>query len=215
MSLWRYGLSSTPTPAERKSIITPQRAQILYDATAKVASSVNVFRQAASSFGYLGDPWKIVSNAMDPIEQVLQALMRELSLERHAGPFPAQAHDVPPDAKWFSDVRALARESDNGMTMSMARIAPTARTLMADAKGLADMLLVVYQEGIAERLPVPLMSALKSAVGVLDAFADLELFPSEVERIRSEVAGLLVFAKAFGRPEATALEAAREALKSL
>jgi hypothetical protein len=109
----------------------------------------------------------------------------------------------------------LARESDNGMTMSMARIAPTARTLMADAKGLADMLLVVYQEGIAERLPVPLMSALKSAVGVLDAFADLELFPSEVERIRNEVAGLLAFAKAFGRPEATALEAAREALKSV
>jgi len=40
------------------------------------------------------------------------------------------------------------------------------------------------------RLPIPLLSALKSSVGVLDRFCDLELLERELVRVKREVAQL-------------------------
>lgn len=40
-------------------------------------------------------------DAIVPVEEVLRILLRELSLQRHAGPYPAQPHDVAPDMKWL------------------------------------------------------------------------------------------------------------------
>jgi len=56
-----------------------------------------------------------------------------------------------------------------------------------------------------------LLSALKSSIGMLDLFADLERLEPEIERVRHEVQGLAGFCRAFERPEATQLAAAAAA----
>lgn len=210
MSLWSIGALGIQG-IERKSIITPKRAQELYDATATVTSSINVLRQVNLLHG--GTSWKIVTDAIAPVEEVLRTLMWELSLERGSGPYPAQKRNIPPDRKWLEQLRELARAEASGMATETATVARVVRVLMEQCKEVSNTLFATYLDGVSARLPVPLLSALKSAVGVLDCFSNLELLELELARLKREVGALASFCRAFDRPEAASLEAAAAVLQ--
>jgi hypothetical protein len=209
MNLWDFGAPRGIATLERRSALTQKLAQQTYDDVNRIRSSMPLLRQALGTQGNMGECWsKFVTEPLPKCEEALQALLDQLTLERHAGAYPANEHPPVVDQKWVEQLRELATNSAAGAE----RIAPLVLALFADGRKVSDSLFALYESGKKENLPLPLLSALKTAFVALDAVTGFELLPAEIQRLQREVAEFARFYKVFDLPESAALEAAHAAL---
>jgi hypothetical protein len=201
-------VSSLSTPFSNpwlEHVRTPPASQKLYADAEQLRVSLKRFSRA--NWPYLGEGARWLQPLTANVGETLEGLSNELCRERHHGALFASPSAIAPDPQWVKRLEQL--ESGNPKIEGVMALL---RDLYPPAVSLANRCQRFYEEGKQHNLPLPLLSALKTTIAVLDAFASVAPLEQEISRLRSDLQTVTQVAKMLELPVAKRLQQAASAL---